>query len=113
MSDTIFTRIIKKDIPADIIHEDDQCVAFRDANPQAPVHFLVVPRKPIPRLQDLVPEDGELIGHIHQVITRLAASEGIADGYRVVVNSGASAGQSVFHLHYHVLGGRAMEWPPG
>ena len=113
MSDTIFAKIINKEIPADIIHEDDQCVAFRDANPQAPVHFLVVPRKPIPRLQDLVPEDSELIGHIHQVITRLAASEGIADGYRVVVNSGASAGQSVFHLHYHVLGGRAMGWPPG
>ena len=113
MSDTIFARIINKEIPADIIYEDDQCVAFRDANPQAPVHFLVVPRKPIPRLQDLVPEDSELIGHIHQVITRLAASEGIADGYRVVVNSGASAGQSVFHLHYHVLGGRDMGWPPG
>ncbi|MCH7858359.1 MAG: HIT domain-containing protein, partial [Candidatus Marinimicrobia bacterium] len=82
MSNTIFARIINKEIPADIIHEDDQCVAFRDANPQAPVHFLVVPRKPIPRLQDLVPEDSELIGHIHQGITRLAASEGIADGYR-------------------------------
>ncbi len=82
-------------------------------NPQAPIHFLVLPRKAIARLQDLDPEDQELIGHIHTVITRLADQEGIADGYRVVVNSGASAGQSVFHLHFHVLGGRSLGWPPG
>ncbi|UCH09789.1 MAG: histidine triad nucleotide-binding protein [Fidelibacterota bacterium] len=113
MSDTIFMKIINKEIPSDIIHEDDQCVAFRDVNPQAPVHFLVVPRKAIPRLQDLSPEDEPLIGHIHSVITLLADKEGIAEGYRVVANSGASAGQSVFHLHFHVLGGRPMHWPPG
>ena len=113
MSDTIFARIINKEIPADIIYEDDQCVAFRDAAPQAPVHFLVVPRQPIARLQDLTAEDEGLIGHIHSVITRLAEQEGIAEGYRVVVNSGSSAGQSVFHLHFHVLGGRPMRWPPG
>ncbi len=113
MSDTIFTKIINKEIPADIIHEDDLCVAFRDANPVAPVHFLVVPRKPIARLQDLGSDDQALIGHIHLVITKLAEQEEIADGYRVVVNSGASAGQSVFQLHFHVLGGRSLGWPPG
>ena len=113
MSDTIFARIINKEIPADIIYEDDQCVAFRDVNPQAPVHFLVVPRKPITRLQDLAAEDEGLVGHIHGVIARLTEQEGIAEGYRVVANSGSSAGQSVFHLHFHVLGGRPMRWPPG
>ncbi len=113
MSETIFTKIINKEIPADIIHEDEHCVAFRDVNPAAPVHFLVVPRKPIARLQDLEPDDQELIGHIHLVITKLAEQEEIADGYRVVVNSGASAGQSVFQLHFHVLGGRSLGWPPG
>lgn len=113
MSATIFTKIINKEIPADIIYEDDQCVAFRDVNPQAPVHFLVVPRQPIARLQDLTLDDEDLIGHIHGVITKLADQEEIAEGYRVVVNSGASAGQSVFHLHFHVLGGRPMSWPPG
>jgi len=113
MSDTIFGKIINKEIPADIIYEDEQCVAFRDVNPQAPVHFLVVPRKPIPKLQDLDAEDEALIGYLHLVITRLVEQEGIADGYRVVVNSGSSAGQSVFQLHFHVLGGRPMHWPPG
>ena len=113
MSETIFSRIISKEIPADIIYEDEQCLAFRDANPQAPVHFLVVPRKPVPRLQDLTPADAPLIGHIHTVIVKLAEQEEIADAYRVVVNSGAEAGQSVFHLHYHVLGGRPFAWPPG
>lgn len=113
MSATIFSKIINKEIPADIIFEDDQCVAFRDVNPQAPVHFLVVPKKPIARLQDIDPDDGALIGHLHHVITQLVENEGIADGYRVVVNNGASAGQSVFHLHYHVLGGRSLGWPPG
>ncbi len=113
MSDTIFARIINKEIPTDIIYEDDQCVAFRDVNPQAPVHFLVVPRKPIAGLQDLTAGDEGLVGHIHGVITRLAEQEGIAEGYRVVTNSGSSAGQSVFHLHFHVLGGRPMRWPPG
>ncbi|MFB0516442.1 MAG: histidine triad nucleotide-binding protein [Candidatus Neomarinimicrobiota bacterium] len=113
MSDTIFGKIINKEIPSDIIYEDEQCVAFRDVNPQAPVHFLVVPRKPIPRLQDLAAEDEGLIGYIHRVIIRLTEQEGIADGYRVVVNSGSSAGQSIFPLHFHVLGGRPMRWPPG
>ncbi|MEE9464512.1 MAG: histidine triad nucleotide-binding protein [Candidatus Neomarinimicrobiota bacterium] len=113
MSETIFGKIINHEIPAEILHEDEHCVAFRDVNPVAPVHFLVVPRKPIARLQDLDPDDRDLIGHIHLVITQLAEKEGIADSYRVVANSGASAGQSVFHLHFHVLGGRPFSWPPG
>ena len=113
MSDTIFFKIINKEIPADIIHEDPLCIAFRDANPQAPVHFLVVPRKPIAKHQDLLPDDEALMGHMHSVISRLADQEGIGGGYRVVINSGPTAGQSVFHLHIHVLGGRSLKWPPG
>ena len=113
MSETIFAKIIDKEIPADIVYEDEQCVAFRDVNPQAPVHFLVVPRKAIDKLQNMTPEDEALIGHLHSVITKLADQEGIGDGYRVVVNSGVTAGQTVFHLHFHVLGGRPMHWPPG
>ncbi len=113
MGETLFGKIIAGEIPADIIYEDDQCMAFRDVNPQAPVHFLVIPRKEIPKLQEMVDEDAAVIGHIHQVITQLTQQEGIADGYRVVTNSGAVAGQSVFHLHFHVLGGRPMSWPPG
>ncbi|MFC1481125.1 histidine triad nucleotide-binding protein [Candidatus Neomarinimicrobiota bacterium] len=113
MNDTIFGKIIKKEIPAEIIYEDDQCLAFRDVNPQAPVHFLVIPKKAIPRLQDMTPDDQSLIGQIHSVITKLAVQEGIEEAYRVVANSGAGAGQSVFHLHFHVLGGRLLSWPPG
>ena len=113
MGETIFAKIIAGEIPADIIYEDDSCVAFRDANPQAPVHFLVVPRKPIERLQTMNTEDEGLIGHIHSVITQLVEQEKIADAYRVVVNSGSGAGQTVFHLHFHVLGGRSLSWPPG
>lgn len=113
MGDTIFGKIIAGEIPADIIYEDEHCMAFRDVNPQAPVHFLVIPRKEITKLQEMTNEDEALIGHIHQVITKLTHQEGIADGYRVVTNSGAVAGQSVFHLHFHVLGGRPMSWPPG
>ena len=113
MGETLFSKIIDKSIPADIIHEDDLCVAFRDVVPQAPVHFLVVPRKPIKRLADIEAEDASLLGHIHTVIADLARQENIADAYRVVVNSGAGAGQSVFHLHFHVLGGRTFAWPPG
>ena len=113
MGATIFSRIIDNSIPADIIHEHDLCVAFRDATPQAPVHFLVVPRKPIARLADLEAVDAALIGHLYIVIAQLARQENVADAYRVVVNSGADAGQSVFHLHFHVLGGRTFSWPPG
>lgn len=112
--DTLFGKIVRKEIPADIVYEDDQCVAFRDVNPQAPTHILVVPRKPIARLSDAAHDDKRLLGHLLVTSAKVARSEGLVDGgYRVVVNDGRGAGQSVFHLHLHVLGGRAMGWPPG
>jgi len=112
--DTIFGKIVRKEIPADIVYEDDRCVAFRDVNPQAPTHILVVPRKPIARLSDATEDDGALLGHLLVKSAEIARAEGLIDGgYRVVVNDGSGAGQSVFHLHLHVLGGRPMRWPPG
>ena len=113
MSETIFAKIIAKEIPADIIYEDDQCVAFRDIRPQAPTHILVVPRKPIPTHDEITADDAPLIGHIHTVIAKLAADLGLERGYRVVVNCKADAGQEVDHLHFHLLGGRRLTWPPG
>ena len=113
MSETIFAKIINKEIPADIIHEDDVCVAFKDIRPQAPVHVLVVPRKPIPTHDELAPEDEPLVGHIHTVLVRLARELGLSKGYRVVVNCKGHGGQEVDHLHFHLLGGRPMKWPPG
>lgn len=114
MSETIFSRILSGDIPADIIYEDADVVAFRDVNPQAPVHVLVIPRKPIPTLNDAQPEDTELLGRLFLAAAKVAAQEGIAEsGYRTVVNCNAGAGQTVFHLHLHVLGGRPLQWPPG
>ncbi len=113
MSDTIFAKIINKEIPADIVYEDDQCVAFRDIRPQAPTHVLVVPRKPIPTHDEITAADAALLGHIHTVIAKLAAELGLDGGYRVVVNCKADAGQEVDHLHFHLLGGRRMTWPPG
>jgi len=110
---TLFQKIADREIPADIVYEDDQCIAFRDINPQAPTHLLIVPRRPIPTLDDITEEDAPLIGHLFVVARRLAAQEGIAGGYRTVFNCGAAAGQSVFHLHLHLLGGRPMQWPPG
>lgn len=112
MSETIFSRIIDREIPADIVYEDDQCLAFRDANPQAPTHILVIPRKPIARLSDAEKEDEALVGHLFLVANQVAAAEGLED-FRVVVNNGAGAQQTVFHLHIHVIGGRAFTWPPG
>jgi len=114
MSDTIFGKIARGEIPADIVYEDDDCVAFRDLNPQAPTHVLVIPRKPIATLNDATPEDAELIGKLFLAAARVARDAGIADnGYRTVVNCNAAAGQTVFHLHLHLLGGRPMQWPPG
>ncbi|MCA9208311.1 MAG: histidine triad nucleotide-binding protein [Pirellulaceae bacterium] len=110
---TIFKRILDKEIPADIVHEDEHCLAFRDIQPQAPTHVLVIPRKEIPSLADLADEDQALIGHIYLVIQRLAEELELGGGYRVVVNCGADGGQSVDHLHFHLLGGRALSWPPG
>lgn len=109
----IFQKIIDGEIPADIVHEDDLCIAFRDVSPQAPTHVLVIPRKEIASLNEIGQADAELIGHMHVVIKGLAEQLGLAGGYRVVVNCGEDGGQSVPHLHFHLLGGRVMKWPPG
>ena len=110
---TIFKRIIDGEIPADIVHEDDLCLAFTDINPQAPVHLLVIPRKEIRSLDALEDEDKALVGHLHMVIRDLARERGLGNGYRVVVNCGTDGGQTVDHLHFHLLAGRALQWPPG
>ncbi|HEX5447116.1 MAG TPA: histidine triad nucleotide-binding protein [Pirellulales bacterium] len=110
---TIFKRIIDGEIPARIIYQDDRCLAFHDIAPQAPTHVIVIPRKEIPSLDQLTDEDAALVGHIVVTLPKLAAQLGLAEGYRVVVNCGPHAGQSVDHLHFHLLGGRALGWPPG
>ena len=110
---TLFQRIADREIPAEFVFEDDQCIAFRDISPQAPVHILVVPRKPIPSLDALADGDQTLVGHIYMVIRQLAADLELSNGYRVVVNCGPDGGQSVDHLHFHLLAGRPLAWPPG
>ena len=112
MAETIFSKIIARAIPADIIYEDDLSLAFRDVNPQAPTHFLVIPKKPIEKLSDANEEDQALLGHLLLVANKVAAQEGLSD-FRLNVNNGAGASQTVFHLHVHVLGGRPFSWPPG
>jgi histidine triad (HIT) family protein len=113
LADNIFLKIAEKKIPAKIVHEDDRCVAFHDVNPQAPVHVLIIPRKVIPTHADVKPEDRELLGHLHLVAAQLAAKLGLSAGYRLVLNCKEQAGQTVPHLHLHLLGGRPMGWPPG
>ncbi|ROO25216.1 histidine triad nucleotide-binding protein [Salinisphaera orenii] len=113
MSDTIFSKIINREIDADIVHEDDQCLAFRDVNPQAPMHILVIPKKPIDMLANAEDGDQALLGHLMLTARRIAADEGYSDAFRLVMNNGEAVGQSVFHLHLHVLGGRDFAWPPG
>jgi histidine triad (HIT) family protein len=113
MADTIFGRIIRREIPARIEHEDDLCLAFHDVAPQAPVHVLVIPKHPIASLADVVADDQPLLGHLVVVASQLAARLGLGDGYRLVVNCGRNGGQSVDHLHVHLLGGRPLGWPPG
>lgn len=108
----IFRKIIDREVPADIVHEDDRALAFRDINPQAPIHILVVPKKDIAKVADMTAEDEAVVGHLFAVARDIAAKENLTD-YRVVVNNGAGAGQSVFHLHLHLLGGRLFGWPPG
>jgi len=110
---TIFGKILDGSIPADFIHEDDRCVAFRDVSPQAPVHFLIIPRKPIAMLDEAGDDDASLLGHLLVVAKKCAHQEGLANGYRVVINNGVEGCQSVYHLHVHVLGGRQLTWPPG
>jgi len=111
---TLFEKIIAREIPAEIVFEDDLCLAFRDINPQAPVHLLVIPKKPLPRLDESAAEDLALLGHLLLTAGAVARSEGLdASGYRVVINNGRDGGESVPHLHLHVLGGRPLTWPPG
>lgn len=111
---TIFKRIIDGEIPADIVYDDELCLAFRDINPQAPTHILVIPKKEIASVNELTDVDQELVGHLYLVIVRLAETYNLAStGYRVVVNTGSHGGQTVDHLHFHLLGGRSLEWPPG
>ena len=109
----VFARILRGEIPADVVHEDEVCMAFRDVNPQAPVHILVIPRAPLAKLGDAAPEQRDLLGHLLLVAGEVARSAGIGDAFRTVINHGADAGQSVFHLHVHVIGGRDLGWPPG
>ncbi|HEV8722135.1 MAG TPA: histidine triad nucleotide-binding protein [Candidatus Binatia bacterium] len=114
MIDCLFCGIVEGKVPANIVYQDDSVVVFKDIRPRAPVHFLIIPRKHIVSVLDIDPNDGALVGQIFQVAARLAREHGVAEsGFRVVVNVGADAGQSVFHLHYHLLGGRQMSWPPG
>ena len=110
---TIFARIIDREIPARIVYEDDTALAFHDVNPQAPVHVLVVPKRAIDRIENMRPEDEALVGHLTYVATRVARDLNLRDGYRLVMNNGEHAGQSVFHIHLHLLGGRHLGWPPG
>ncbi len=113
MTDNIFQKIAEKKIPARIVHEDEQCVAFHDVNPQAPVHVLIIPRKVIRTHADVTPQDEQLLGHLHLVAAQLAQKLGLGDGYRLVLNCLERAGQTVPHLHLHLLGGRDFGWPPG
>ncbi len=112
-TETIFGKIIRREIPADIIYEDDLALAFKDVNPQAPVHILVIPKKPLARLADAESQDSDLLGHLLLTAQRVAEQAGLTNGYRVVINTGPDGGQTVYHLHLHILGGRPLSWPPG
>lgn len=114
MSETIFNKIIRREIPADIVYEDDEVLAFKDINPQAPVHVLIIPKRKIPTIDDLTPADAPLVGKLFLAARQIARDQGVAEaGYRTVLNCNAEGGQVVFHLHLHLLGGRIMGWPPG
>lgn len=113
MADTIFAKIIKREIPADIVYEDDLCLAFRDINPQAPVHALLIPKKPIDMLSNATQEDQALLGHLMLTAAKIAHQLKIDGAFRLVMNNGAESGQSVFHIHLHILAGRKFRWPPG
>jgi len=113
MTETLFTKIISREIPADIVYEDDQCLAFRDINPKAPMHILVIPKKVIPKLVDAESSDEALLGHLLTTAAKIACDEGYGDAFRAVINNGEAVGQTVFHLHVHIFGGRDFMWPPG
>ena len=111
--DTVFGKILRREIPTTFLYEDDRCAVIRDIQPRAPTHLLVLPKKPLVSTADATAEDESLLGHLLKVAADMAKQEGIGEGYRLVINNGAGAGQSVFHLHVHVLGGRKLNWPPG
>ena len=113
MSATIFDKVISKEIPADIIYEDDQCLAFKDINPQAPIHILIIPKKPIAKVADATSDDQIILGHLLLKAGEIAEELGVKDAFRLVINNGENAGQTVFHLHIHLLAGRSFSWPPG
>jgi histidine triad (HIT) family protein len=114
MSDCLFCKILAGEIPADVVHETDTTLAFRDINPHAPTHVLIIPRVHIPTINDIADDNREIVGSLYTAARDIAAAEGIAEGgYRVVMNCNEGAGQSVFHLHLHLLGGRPLTWPPG
>ncbi|MGR8948242.1 MAG: histidine triad nucleotide-binding protein [Gammaproteobacteria bacterium] len=110
---TLFEKIIAREVPADIVYEDEQCFAFRDINPQAPVHVLIIPKKAIPMVGEAYAADEPLLGHLLTTAAKIAADEGYGDAFRLAINNGAKAGQTVFHLHVHLLAGRQFTWPPG
>jgi len=110
---TLFGKVIRREIPADIVYEDELCLAFRDINPQAPTHVLLIPKQEIDKLSSADGADQALLGHMMLVAAKVARQLGVGDAFRLVVNNGAEAGQSVFHLHLHILGGRKLRWPPG
>lgn len=112
-TDTIFGKIIRREIPADIVYEDDLAIAFKDISPQAPIHILVIPKKPIAKLSDAESQDHALLGHLLLTVKRVAQQAGLDRGYRVTINTGPDGGQTVDHMHLHILGGRQMTWPPG
>ncbi len=111
--ETLFTKIIDREIPADIIYEDELCIAFNDINPQAPLHALLVPKKVIPMLSESSEEHQSLLGHLMLVAPKIAKEQGYQDAFRIVINNGENAGQTVFHIHIHIIAGRALNWPPG
>ena len=113
MPDCIFCKIAQGELQSDIIYEDDQAVAFRDINSQAPTHILIIPKKHIPTLAEASEQEGDLLGHLLLMARRVAKDQNLASGYRVVINNGVGAGQTVFHIHLHLLGGRTFNWPPG
>lgn len=113
MSNTIFDKIISKEIPAEIIYEDDLCLAFKDTNPQAPIHILIIPKKSIAKVADAVLDDQSILGHLLLKAGEIAETLGVKDAFRLVINNGENAGQTVFHLHIHLIAGRSLNWPPG
>jgi len=113
MTETLFTKIIDREIPADIVYEDELCLAFKDINPQAPLHILVIPKKNIVKISDTTELEQDLLGHLLLKAGEIANAQGYGEAFRLVINNGENAGQTVFHLHIHILAGRSFSWPPG